>query len=221
VDVTLGAVLSMWHEARESALADPDTAALPDDAALQEAAQHRGFDRVEIDQDASTVRITDPLLRLDVGAVAKGYAAERVSENAPEGYLISVGGNVRAIGTKADGSNWIVGVQDPDGEDYLQALSVADLSVVSSGDYQRYFTVDGKRYHHIIDPDTLYPAEYWRAVTVVCQDSGIGDGLSTALFLMTQEDGEALLEKYDAEALWVAYDGTITYTVGFAQFVTG
>jgi thiamine biosynthesis lipoprotein len=219
VDVTMGAVLSLWHDAREAALDDPDSAALPDDDALQEAAQHRGFDYVEIDQDASTVRITDPDLRLDVGAVAKGYATERVCETAPEGYLVSVGGNVKATGAKPDGTTWTVGVQNPGGGDYLQALSVTEESVVSSGDYQRYFTVDGRTYHHIIDPDTLYPGTYWRAVTVVCEDSGIGDGLSTALFLMTKEDGEALLERYDAEALWVAYDGTFTYSDGFGGYV--
>ena len=217
VDVTMGSVLALWHEARSQGVDDPEEAALPGQAALEEAARHTGFSLLEIDQEASTVRLTDPLARLDVGAVAKGYAVEQVCRNSPAGLLVSVGGNVRATGPKPTGEPWVVGVQQPDGErqDYLHTLYVSDLSVVSSGDYQRYYTVDGVRYHHIIDPDTRYPATRWRAVTVLCPDSGLADGLSTALFLLPQAEGEALAERCRAQALWVAPDGTLTYTDGF------
>lgn len=221
VDVTMGSVLALWHEARSDGVDDPEHAALPDDGALEEAAKHTGFDLLEIDQEASTLRLTDPLARLDVGAVAKGYAVERVCEAAPPGLLVSVGGNVRATGPKPTGEPWVVGVQQPDGErqDYLHTLYVSDLSVVSSGDYQRYYTVDGVRYHHIIDPDTRYPATRWRAVTVLCADSGLADGLSTALFLLPQAEGEGLAKKCGAQALWVAPDGTLTYTDGFREAI--
>ena len=221
VDVTMGSVLSLWHEARSSGVDDPEHAALPDGKALEEAAKHTGFDLLEIDQEASTLRLTDPLARLDVGAVAKGYAVERACQAAPPGLLVSVGGNVRATGPKPTGEPWVVGVQQPDGgkEDYLHTLYVSDCSVVSSGDYQRYYTVDGVRYHHIIDPDTRYPATRWRAVTVLCPDSGLADGLSTALFLLPQAEGEALAERCRAQALWVAPDGTLTYTDGFREAI--
>lgn len=221
VDVTMGSVLSLWHDARERGINDPEHAALPDGDALCAAAQHTGFDLLEIDEEASTVRLTDPEARLDVGAVAKGYAVERVCQNAPEGLLLSVGGNVRATGPKPGGEPWVVGVQEPDGgkEDYLHTLYVSDSSVVSSGDYQRYYTVDGVRYHHIIDPDTRYPGTRWRAVTVLCADSGLADGLSTALFLLSQEEGEALARQCGAEALWVAADGTLSCTGGFQEAV--
>ena len=221
VDVTMGSVLFLWHEARQAGVDDPENAALPDGEALTQAAEHTGFHLLEIDPDASAVRLTDPLARLDVGAVAKGYAVEQVCRETPAGLLVSVGGNVRATGPKPSGEPWIVGVQSPDGgrEDYLHTLYVPDLSVVSSGDYQRYYTVDGTRYHHIIDPNTLFPAQPWRAVTVVCADSGLADGLSTALFLLPYEEGADLARRCGAQAMWVARDGTQLYTDGFQALV--
>lgn len=221
VDITMGSVLALWHEARSNGVDDPEHAALPDGGALEEASKHMGFDLLEIDEEASTLRLTDPLARLDVGAVAKGYAVERVCQTARPGLLVSVGGNVRATGPKPTGEPWVVGVQEPDGgkEDYLHTLYVSDSSVVSSGDYQRYYTVDGVRYHHIIDPDTRYPAARWRAVTVMCADSGLADGLSTALFLLPRDEGEALARQCGAQALWVAPDGTLSYTDGFLEAV--
>lgn len=222
VNATMGSVLALWHEARTEGVDDPEHAALPDAGALEEAARHVGFHLLEIDEEASTVRLTDPRARLDVGAVAKGWAVEQVCRTAPAGLLVSVGGNVRATGPKPEGNSpWVVGVQEPDGEkqDYLHTLNIDHQSVVSSGDYQRYYTVDGVRYHHIIDPDTLRPGRLWRAVTVVCPDSGLADGLSTALFLLSQEEGAALAERCGAQAMWVAPDGGLLYTGGFLELV--
>lgn len=222
VNVVLGSVLSLWHEARNAGVEDPEHAALPGAAALAEAGEHTGFDALVIDEAASTVRLTDPAARLDVGAVAKGYAVEQVCRNAPAGLLISVGGNVRATGPKpVENAPWVVGVQNPDGEkgDYLHTVYVQDVSVVTSGDYQRYYTVDGVRYHHIIDPDTLYPAARWRAVTVLCPDSGLADALSTALFTLTQAEGQALLDRCGAEAMWVDLDGELRYSPGFSDYI--
>lgn len=222
VDVTLGSVLSLWHDARTAGIDDPEHAALPNADALRAAAEHTGFDAVVLDEAASTVAFTDPALRLDVGAVAKGYAVERVCENAPAGLLVSVGGNVRATGPKPVGdSPWVVGVRDPDGggEDYLHTLTVETGSVVTSGDYQRYYTVNGVRYHHIIDPDTLFPAGYWRSVTILCTDSGLADGLSTALYTLDQAAGQALLDRYGAEAMWVDAQGQEFFSPGFSQSI--
>lgn len=221
VNVAMGSVLSLWHDARSAGVDDPENAALPDAGALEKAAKHVSFDTILIDEAASTVCITDPQQRLDVGAIAKGWSVERVCENAPEGILLSVGGNVRATGPKPGGNPWVVGIQSPDGgkEDYLHTLYVERGSVVSSGDYQRYYTVDGVAYHHIIDPDTLYPADRWRAVTVLCLDSGLADALSTAIFNMDQAEGQTLLDRYEACALWVAKDGTLLYSPGFEAHI--
>ena len=189
-------------------------------AKLQEAALHTALDAVIIDEEASTVFISDPSVRLDVGAVAKGWAAQRAAEDAPKGLLISVGGNVCATGPKdAKGTPWVVGVQNPSGDNYLHTLYVSGGSIVTSGDYQRYYTVDGKQYHHIIDPDTLYPGNYWRSVTIVCDDSGLADALSTALFLLPLEDGQKLLDQCGAEAMWVDADGNQHYSSGFKALI--
>ena len=222
VNVAMGSVLSLWHEARNAGIEDPANAKLPEEGALREAAKHCSMDTVIIDAAASTVFISDPDQSLDVGAVAKGWAAQRVCENAPSGLLVSVGGNVCATGPKPEkNSSWVVGIQDPEGgsDDYLHTVYVNSESVVTSGDYQRYYTVDGKQYHHIIDPDTLYPADKWRAVSIICEDSGLGDALSTALFLLDQEEGLKLLEKCNACAVWVDLDGEIYYSPGFKELI--
>ena len=221
VNIAMGSVLSLWHDTREAGIADPEAAALPDAAALKEAAAHTDIGSIQIDEEAGTVYFTDPELRLDVGAIAKGYAAQRVCENAPEGLLISIGGNVCATGPKPDsGQPWVVGIEDPDDTSrYLHTLYVDNYAVVTSGDYQRYYTVDGVVYHHIIDPGTLHPARYWRAVTILCPDSGLADALSTALFTLPQQEGQALLDRFDAEAMWVETDGTLLYSPGFRDHI--
>jgi len=221
VNVMMGSVLYLWHEARNDGINDPQRAKLPDLEALRAASEHCAFDLLVIDEEAMTVFITDPDARLDVGAIAKGWATQRAAENAPDGMLISVGGNVCATGPKlSDGTPWVIGIQDPDASDKnLHTVFVTKNSVVTSGDYQRTYWVEGKPYHHIIDPDTLMPSTYWRSISVVCQDSGLADALSTALFLMDREEGEALALSCGAEALWVAADGTESMTAGFREML--
>ncbi len=221
VNVTMGSVLTLWHEAREQALEDPQNAKLPEKQALLEAAAHTSLDAVVIDRENSTVYITDKAVQLDVGAIAKGWATQKVAKNAPEGILISVGGNVCATGPKIrPDTPWVVGIQNPDGsEHYLHTLNILSGCVVTSGDYQRYFTVDGKIYHHIIDPETLMPSDYWRSVTVVCEESGLADALSTALFLLPMEEGKQLLAQVGAQAMWVDADGQKYYSENFEAFI--
>ena len=220
VNVYMGAVLKLWHDTRLQAVNYPDSARLPKAEDLEAAAAHASPDSVVLDPQAGTAAIVDPLLRLDVGAAAKGWAVERVARRAPEGMLISVGGNVCATGPKPSGQSWVVGVQSPEGTgEYVHTLNIDRESAVTSGDYQRYFILDGKRYHHIIDPDTLQPSQYWRSVTVVSGDSGLADCLSTALFLMNQQDGQALLDRTGAEALWIDAAGEQYYSRGFRDYL--
>ena len=144
-----------------------------------------------------------------------------MAQTAPEGLLISVGGNVCSTGPKdSAGTPWVVGIQNIDGgDDYLHTIYLTDGCVVTSGDYQRTYMVDGQMYHHIIDPTTLYPSTLWSSVTVVCADSGAADALSTALFLLPQAEGQALLELYDAEALWADANGNLFYSPGFQALI--
>lgn len=221
VNIAMGSVLSLWHDARELGVQYPDEAALPDRDALERAAAHTDINSIQIDEEKGTVFFSDPEVRLDVGAIAKGYAVQQVCGSAPAGLLISVGGNVCATGPKPEtGQPWVVGIQNPDApEEYLHTIYVEDFSVVTSGDYQRYFTVDGVAYHHIIDPDTLFPADYWRSVTILCPDSGLADALSTALFTLPQQEGQALLDAFGAQAMWVRPDGSILYSPGFRDHI--
>lgn len=221
VNPAMGSVLKLWHVARNDGINDPAHAYLPKQESLETAAKHMDFSAVVVDEAASTVYITDANVQLDVGAVAKGWSVQRVAEHAPAGLLISVGGNVCATGPKdPDGTPWVVGIQNPDGGDnYLHTLYLTKGSLVTSGDYQRAYVVDGELYHHIIDPNTLYPSTLWRSVTILSEDSGLADALSTALFLLPLEEGQALLEKAGACAMWVNRNGEIFYSPGFQDYI--
>lgn len=218
-NVAMGSVLRLWHDARNDGIHDPENAALPEMERLEEAAQYTDISGLVIDEANSTVYLSNPNLRLDVGAVAKGWSVQRVAEKLPSGFLISVGGNVCATGPKFEDTPWVIGIQDPASDEYLHTLYVNDFSVVTSGDYQRAYMVDGKMYHHIIDPETLMPAAYWRSVTVVCPDSGLADAMSTALFLLPLEQGMALAEKSNVQALWVNAAGEEFMTSRFAEMI--
>lgn len=222
VDVTMGSVLRLWHDARVYSTDWPEEAYIPTESDLREAALHTGFDKLIIDEEAGTVFLTDPLASLDVGAIGKGYAVEMVCRSLPEGLMLSVGGNIRATGPNPlTGAPWTAGVQDPEGSrnDSLHLLAVNGVSVVTSGDYQRYHTVDGVEYGHIIDPRTLGPTGLWRAVCILAPDSGVADALSTALYLLPLEEGQALLTAFGAEALWIERDGTQHFSPGFQRYI--
>lgn len=224
VNVAMGSVLSVWHDYRNRGISDPARAALPPMELLRAAAEHTDISRMKIDQKASTVYLADPEMRLDVGAVAKGYAVERVCEKmCAQGaaVLVSVGGNVRAVGGM-NGNPWRVGIQNPweNGGKPLCVVGLRDQSLVSSGSSQRYYTVEGKQYHHVIDPDTLMPAGYFLAVTVIAEDSGAADALSTALYNMPWQQGLALVEEMpDVEAQWIAPDGSQRFSSGFQKYL--
>lgn len=220
-NVAMGSVLALWHEARNDGIDEPDKAYLPDADALSEAAKHTDIGSIVIDETNSTVFITDPQTRLDVGAVAKGWAVQRVAEQLPEGILLSVGGNVCSTGPKYEAEPWVIGIRDPKGgaSDYVHTVYVDGVSVVTSGDYQRGYMVNGEMYHHIIDPDTQMPSRYWRSVTVVCDDSGLADALSTALFLLPLEEGQALAERLQVGALWIDAQGNESMTANFENIL--
>ncbi|MEL7655216.1 MAG: FAD:protein FMN transferase [Bacillota bacterium] len=228
VNVAFGAVLKIWHDHRTMGIEDPEKATLPSMDQLAEASKHTNIDQVIIDEENSTVYLEDPEMRLDVGAVAKGYATEEVTnialKNEFTSVLISVGGNVRGIGEKEDSHTpWKVGVQNPydqNGENISQ-VTLKDESLVTSGIYERYFTVNGKNYHHIIDPVTLFPAEYFVSVTILCPDSGMADALSTSVFNMSFDQGKALIESLpETEAMWAFQDGTIKYSSNFQESIS-
>lgn len=205
-DISQGKLIGLWHDARES-----ETPYLPDDADIQQALLHTGMSGIEL--NGTSLSFADDSISLDLGAIAKGYtaqiAAQRLKEAGMTDGFVNAGGNVVLIGNKSDGTPWKVGIQNPDTSDSLVIIETGQPeALVTSGDYQRYMTVDGKRYAHIIDPSTGYPAEYMRSVTVVDEDSAFADAMSTALFCMPLEQGMQLAKDQGFEAVWFLTEGT-------------
>lgn len=223
-NICLGSVLSVWHEYRTRGIDNPPEASLPPEKELQEAAKHTDIDMLIIDKNESTVYLKDSKMSIDIGAIAKGYAAQRVYEYAKSNLwssaVLNLGGNVIAYGEKPDGTGWNIGIENPDGGDYSQMLEISGESVVTSGDYQRYYEVGGKRYCHIINPDTLMPAEYCKAVTVICDDSGMADALSTTLFNMEPEKAIEMINNTNgAEALITDNNNKKLYSKNFEKYI--
>jgi len=227
-NIALGSVLKIWHDYRTEGIDDPENALLPPIDLLKAAEKHTDINNVIIDESNSTVFLNDPDMSLDVGAIAKGYATEQVSKIAKaNGFvsgLISVGGNVRAIGKKAENNEmWNVGIQNPVKEsdnNILKVVNLSNMSLVTSGNYERYYFVDGKRYNHIINEETLFPSEYFASVSIICEDSGKADALSTAVFSMSYEQGLELISGLtNTEAMWVFNDGEIKYSDNFESMI--
>lgn len=209
-DVTQGSLLKVWHNYRTEGIelnTKGEYGPVPSMAELQEANTKGGWDTVVIDEENATVYITEEGVSLDVGGIAKGYAAEiaaqKMIDEGMEAGFLNVGRNIRLVGDKPDGTPWRIGIADPSGT-YTDGIVTITLdqpvSIVTSGDYERYYIgEDGNRYSHIIDPSTLFPAEHYRSVSILTSDSGDADCLSTALFTLSIEEGKKLIEAYENE----------------------
>ncbi len=217
MNIMMGSVLRIWHDCRE------EGTRIPTNEELQEAALHTSIDLLEIDVQNQTVRISDPKASIDVGALGKGYATEKAAKHLESigatSYVLNIGGNIRIIGTKPDGSGWKTGIKNPaNPSTYSKYLMLANISCVTSGNYERYYTVGGQRYHHIIDKDTLMPSTYFSSVTILTSDSGLADSLSTALFSMSYEDGLNMVQRIGGvEVVWITPEGEIYTTSGIAD----
>lgn len=218
-DVTAGAILKKWHEFREQGNngLNPPLLTLKE---LQKLQESTGLQYLEINQEEQTVYLTKKEVSLDVGAIAKGYTAELLAKIAQDnkvnsGY-INIGGNNRLLGEKLDGTNWVVGLQDPNSEGSILTLKInKELSIVTSGDYQRYYLADNDiKYHHIINLETLFPSNYYHSVTVITKDSGIADILSTALFNLPLTESINFIQKYNEnhdliQVIWILNEEAI------------
>ncbi|MBQ7343556.1 MAG: FAD:protein FMN transferase [Clostridia bacterium] len=221
-NIAMGSVLKLWHDRREAAEEDPSSAEIPTESELNEASLHCNIDNLIIDKEAGTVYISDPYMSLDVGAIGKGYATERAAQmlisRGVSSYVLNIGGNIRAIGEKVTGDGWVTGITNPDkfsGESFVRKVSIKNTSLVTSGDYERYYYVDGVKYHHVIDPVTLMPSAYFTSVSIFTLDSGLADALSTALFCMSYEDGLELVESIGGvEVIWVDTEYNVKHTDG-------
>ena len=213
-DITIGSISSLWDFKAESP-------SIPDAAAIADAVSHVNYKNIMI-QD-NTVRLLDPYAKLDVGAVAKGYIADRLrdylEEEGIDHAMIDLGGNIIAMGSKLDGSDYNIGIQKPFDENGTPITSVklSDKSIVTSGVYQRYFEQDGKIYHHILDPATGYPCENnLYSVTIITDSSLTADALSTTCFLLGYEKGMNLINQLNnVDAVFITNDNQIHYSKNF------
>ena len=213
VNVAMGSVLKLWHDYRKDGFGTE----LPPRELLEEAARHTSIENIIIDKENLTVEILDPKTRIDVGAVAKGYAVERIAkmleEEGKSGYVLDVGRNLRFIGEKPNGKGWSAGIQDPLNP-YMQTsvynFEIKNEALATSGSYERFYTVGGVNYHHIINPDTLKPENHYLSVSIKSSSSALSDALSTAIFNMSYETAEKFVDTLDGVfVVLVMPDGTV------------
>ena len=210
-DVTIAPVVDIWgfKDAEHQ---------IPGGQELKEKLALVDYKRIRTDREQKTVFLPEDGTAVDLGGIAKGYATDMaVRELRRLGItsaMINAGGNVYALGAKPDGTLWRVGIQDPrDSEKIIAVLSVKDTAVVSSGDYERYFMLDGIRYHHILDPATGEPARKMISATVLNSSAADADALSTAVFVLGPERGAALIRELSAtQAVFVDNEQTISYS---------
>jgi FAD:protein FMN transferase len=214
-DPTVGSIVKLWNIGTEYA-------AIPDPKVLEEKRLLINKDKLILDRSTLTARLEDAGMQVDLGAIAKGYAADEVAkilkEKGVQHAIINLGGNVLTIGGNMLNNPWKIGIQNPFNPrgDYLGIIEIKDKTVVTSGTYERYFEKNGKRYHHILDPRTGYPADNEVAsVSIITESSMDADGNSTSVLLLGLEEGMKFVESQKGiEAIFVTYDKKVYITSG-------
>ena len=214
--VTIGALTSLWDFSQENGTP-------PEQEDIEAALLTIDDSRLSIDGNMVTLSKSD--VAIDLGAIAKGYIADQMrdilTEQGVKSAIINLGGNVLLLGSHSDGSNYVVGIQEPFSDDGTPILTVeaSDMSIVTSGTYQRYFEYEGRLYHHILDTSTGYPAETGlNSVTIIGPSSTDCDALSTACFLLGQEDGLELIETIDGyEAIFIDTENNWDLSSGLVE----
>lgn len=210
-DVSLGNLIELWGFSNQKP-------SVPNKKKIIESLASSGWKNVQLKNDNSISLVNKT--NLDFGAVAKGYAVDRAIDlikiSGVSAALVNAGGEVKGFG-----NDWIVGIQHPRNKnEMLGKLKLNDMSVATSGDYEQFFEVNGKRYHHILNPKTGMPANECQSVTVVCKENKLADALATAVFVMGIEDGLKLVNTLDnVEAMIIASDGKIKTSKGFNKFL--
>ncbi len=208
INIAMGSVLNIWHNYRERALDDPENAAIPTVEELKAAAEHTDIDNIVLNDKDMTIFIKDKDASIDLGAIAKGYAADKarkyLNERGITAGLLNLGGNVIGL-TDSRKPCWKIGVQKPEegSTEFVYKMDIENQSAVSSGNYQRFYIYNGSIYHHIIDKDTLMPADKNKSVTIVSESSLEGDIYSTYLFILPCEQGRKIAKEKGFKAVWV------------------
>ena len=218
-DITFAGLGGLWNF-------DEPNPTRPDPEALSKALSRVGYTKIVLDPDKLTVYLDDPEARIGFGAIGKGYAANRsvfvLKEHGIENGVVSAGGDLVAFGHKEDGRTWDIGIAHPDHPGHVFAhLPLSETAVVTSGDYESFVVIDGKRYGHILDPKTGWPVDHLRSVTVVCPDAELADALATATFVMGPQEGLRLINALrGVEALMVDMDAKMHFSDGLRSQLT-
>jgi len=221
-DVTCRPLVTLWRQAAQQNQ-------LPSEQTVAETLQVVGAERIELDAEKRVVSRPLDGLQVDLGGIAKGYAldlaAEAMLKAGATGMLVEVGGDVVAIGTNRRGQPWRIGVKHPFRQGLIAVLTLSDRAVATSGVQQRFYEIDGKRYSHIIDPRTGWPAEQAPSVTVIAADGLRADAWATAFSVLGVAEGRELLETGqtpELEVMWITGSGdqpVIEKTKGFDRYV--
>ena len=208
-DITVAPVVDLWgfYDSKFR---------VPEESEIQNALKSVGYKNISVNGNSVSVKNS---AKLDLGGIAKGYASDRAAKIFRDfnvNGILSLGGNIYAMGKRQDGENWTVAIQNPDNDGYIGTVSVSDTAVITSGSYQRYFECDGKIYHHIIDPKTGSPADSGlKSVTIVTDNGTLGDSLSTALFVMGKDRAAEYQKTHnDFDMILIDNDGEVYYTEG-------
>lgn len=215
-DITMGAVSDMYAFSSASPY-------LPPDEEISDKLEHTGYEKISMDGNRATLEDGEAII--DLGAIAKGYIADALADflrsKGVESAIIDLGGNILCLGSKPDGSNFKIGIQYPyrDSNKVIDTISLSDMSVVTSGVYQRWFEQDGKTYHHILDPKTGRSLDNGLiSVSIISAKSTDCDALSTTAFAMGLEDGMALIDSLpETWAVFITEDMQLHYSAGFEE----
>jgi len=214
-DISIGPLVDLWD-------INGSNPQLPSESEIENALVKIDYNKIIINSDDNTLLLSEPGMSLDLGSIAKGFITDRLveylSQTKIRSAMLNLGGNLYLHGSKPDGSLWQIGIRNPYGTkgDHVGIVQVKDTSVVTSGIYERYFEIDNKRYHHILNPRTGYPEDNNLAsVSIICPSSIMADGLSTTVFLLGIEKGMELVESLEnTEAIFVTKDKKVYLSSG-------
>ncbi len=215
-DVTIGPEISLW---------DFFAKKKPDDTAVRERLALVNYRLIVLDQKKSTVELKKKGMLIDLGGIAKGYAADKAVEvlkgQGIRSGLVAAAGDIRAFGLKQDGKPWRVGIRNPrqkgKDDEILATIEIRDMAISTAGDYERFFTIDGERYHHILDPATGFPARGCQSVSIMAKDGVSADSFSTAVFVLGPQKGMEVLQRLGFEGMIVDGEGKIHVTAGLRE----
>lgn len=212
-DITIGAVSPLW---------DFRGQVVPGENVLREKLKLVGYKNITLDRVKSTVFLKKKGMKIDLGGIAKGFAADRagkaLKKRGIKSGIVAVAGDIRAFGRRPDGKAWNIGLKNPrasnEKDEIFAVMGLSDRAISTSGDYERFFMRDGVRYHHLLDPKTGRPSDSCRAVSVITKEGAYADAFSTAVFVLGPEKGMEILNKLGFDGVITDRDGKLHITEG-------